>query len=93
MGGTGWCWGLALSPVLTLFPFKCTQPSAPNLVLMEVSALDRTSASVPQVGEGNTATWVSRQVAPQWGRVLGSPHPPWRPAPFSPLCFLVTRRR
>lgn len=43
------------SPGLSYIP----QPSAPSLALTEVCALDRTSASVPQAGEGSTATWVS----------------------------------
>lgn len=43
---------------------RAPQPSALSLVLMEVCAPDRTSASVPQAGQGSTATWVSRMAPP-----------------------------
>lgn len=63
--GTSGCGRLAGSwPcvwVLTVFS-NGPQPSAPSLVLMEVSALDQTGASVPQAGEESIATWVSRMV-------------------------------
>jgi hypothetical protein len=108
--GTSGCGRLAGSwPcvwVLTVFS-NGPQPSAPSLVLMEVSALDQTGASVPQAGEESIATWVSRMVPlplshtyththGQWGWVLrwGLPHSPCiLPAPLSSLLFLVTRCR
>lgn len=71
---------LALCPRLNSFFSNAPQPSAPSLVLMEVSALDQTSASVPQAGAGSTATLVSK-TAPLAVR-LGSPHPWLVPCPL-----------
>lgn len=79
---------LALCPSLNSFFSNAPQPSAPSLVLMEVSALDQTSASVPQAGVGSTAMLVSK-TAPHWQRGWDLPIPGWHPAPFSSLLFLV----
>lgn len=61
VGGAG---KLALNPGLNSFLSNAPQPSAPSLVLTEVFALDRTSASAPPAGQGSTAAWVSRRGAP-----------------------------
>lgn len=81
VGGAG---KLALSPGLNSFLSNAPQPSAPSLVLTEVSALDRTSASVPPAGQGSTAAWVSSGAPHPNGAGAGISPPTVAPCPLQP---------